>query len=913
MKRKTIFCKGRQAVVVACSLLIGASVFQSCKDEDDILTGQPGWLGNSIYERLEEDGNYTNLLRLVDDLGQKDVLSQTGSKTVFAADDNAFGEWYRTNLWGARSYEQLTTAQKKRILNNTMINNAYLISLMSNVMGNPPLEGRAMRRLTAASIFDSVYMMPIDKMPKTTAWDYVRERGKAIPLFLSESPEPMIHFLPPYMRYNKISDSDLEILTNHQSNSIADCWVNGKKVIEADITCKNGYIHKVNGVVEAAPNMAEILRQHPELSDWSRLMDRYSAPYYDAAITREYNRIFNNEDSAFVLRYFNNQSGQEVEKLPNGQVVPAYLSFDPGDNTYMYTNTMDYDLHYDAGALIVPTNEALSEWWNGKGKELQAEYTYMDSVPAVTLSKLLRVNMLPTFTESVPSKFNHVLNDAKDKLGITANDVVACYMGCNGVVYVVNKVFTPAEFASVVYPATAHQAVMSTVYWAIDERNFLPYLLSMSSNYALLLPNNTAMLTYLDPATYGKKDGTEDAPTLIKFIYDNTKSQSQKVQAFRVQCTVDADGIIHETGTPEIQITSRDIINTMLEDLMDQLIVILPQNSNVEDLVKQGYHYFKSKGGTLMYADYNSSGEICFAGGYQLEHNKQLIPAIQMYPKDNGRSYEVEAQVPLGAQRSLYMLMQDPTMTEYEAFLNLMKNDYVDMFTKKIGTSNSYTVGNADLGNENFSLFDNFNYTVFIPTSSSIKALQKIGSDPNHSGADAILPTEYELTKNLTDEVGNEIIDELIVDNGWATKAQITDALRDSVSAAMKSILTEFIRYHVQDRSVAIGMAPEPTVSGNAYESMLRNPETGRFYQLTTDFTTTNLTVKDVAGNVRNVVTSDPKYYNNMVREYWFRGSGTNMRLFMGSDAMVHLIDQPLSIYKTPKPWRQRVKEYLGK
>ena len=161
MKRKTIFCKGRQAVVVACSLLIGASVFQSCKDEDDILTGQPGWLGNSIYERLEEDGNYTNLLRLVDDLGQKDVLSQTGSKTVFAADDNAFGEWYRTNLWGARSYEQLTTAQKKRILNNTMINNAYLISLMSNVMGNPPLEGRAMRRLTAASIFASALLVPL--------------------------------------------------------------------------------------------------------------------------------------------------------------------------------------------------------------------------------------------------------------------------------------------------------------------------------------------------------------------------------------------------------------------------------------------------------------------------------------------------------------------------------------------------------------------------------------------------------------------------------------------------------------------------------------------------------------------------------------------------------------------------------
>ena len=85
-------------MIAACGLLIGTSVLQGCKD-DDVLTGQPEWLGNSIYERLEEDGHFTTMLRLVDDLGQHEVLSHTGSKTLFAANDSAFQAWFANNNW----------------------------------------------------------------------------------------------------------------------------------------------------------------------------------------------------------------------------------------------------------------------------------------------------------------------------------------------------------------------------------------------------------------------------------------------------------------------------------------------------------------------------------------------------------------------------------------------------------------------------------------------------------------------------------------------------------------------------------------------------------------------------------------------------------------------------------------------
>ena len=150
-----------------------------------------------------------------------------------------------------------------------------------------------------------------------------------------------------------------------------------------------------------------------------------------------------------------------------------------------------------------------------------------------------------------------------------------------------------------------------------------------------------------------------------------------------------------------------------------------------------------------------------------------------------------------------------------------------------------------------------------------------------------------------------------------------------NVKAAMKEIVTDFIRYHVHDNSVAIGMAHDPSNEGK-YESMKRDLETGRFYPLNVNFTKTAMTVKDVFGNTYHVKTDNPKLYNQICREYWFEGTGDNSRLFMASDAVVHQIDgvlctgytYPANYEKDPskagktvkmRPWREIVEEALNK
>ena len=892
--------------LVTCGLLMSAWALQSCQDDDILLTGQPSWLGNSIYERLSEDGIYNYTLRLIDDLDQTEVLRHTGSKTLFAASDSAYEAWFKSNSWGVRKYEDLTSAQKKLLLNNSMINNAYLIELMSNSKAQgdaaTPEEGKTMRRETATSIYDSVYVMKASEMPNTKAWDSYRNRGKSMPILKDATAAPMIHFLPAYMRYNKINDEDLSILTNHQATSINEAWVNGQKVIERDITCKNGYIQKVEGVIESSPNMAEIIRQHQNMSMWSHLLDRYSAPYYNAAATREYNRIYNNEDSVFVLRYFSKRSagGNENSTMPNGDPVSAVLSYDPGWNQYIDANSST-DLHNDAGVMIVPTNAALQAWWDNEGRDLQDEYKTWDSIPDATLSKLLNVNMLSTFSEAVPSKFNTVLNDAKEVLGITAADVDSCFMGCNGVVYLTNKVFTPAEYSSVAYPALAHASTMNIIYWAIDHREFLPYLLSMDSKYALLIPTNKAMLTFIDPGSYGKtanvqnEDGTSytvEAPDLIEFRYDATKAISNRVQASRYTCNVDENGVVTKGDRTQVEVAAA-VINTMLDQLLDQLIIVIPDKTKtLEDYVAEGYNYFKTKGGSMTRVTRGSNGFLQFEGGWQMEHNHNTIPSTERYPKVNGVSYQLEEQVPLGAQASLYMTLK--AHSEYQSFLNLLENDYSDLLTQRL--SNKYNPGNRTLDNKNMKLFDNYNYTVYIPTNEAIKKLQD----------DKILPTWRELEMGENDEV----VDSLCTAEGWYGDGSVSRAtIQNKVTTAMKGLITDFIRYHVHDNSVAIGMAQTPNSEGK-YESMKRNKETGRFYPIQVTYDTQSMTVTDNVGNHRHVLTSNPELYNNICREYWFEGQNNTARLFMGSDVVVHLIDGPL-FFENMKPWREVVKEAL--
>lgn len=852
----------KKTFVRACVfvLLVGsAGLVSSCKDES--LYEEPSWLGNSIYERLQEDGNYTYTLRLIDRLDLTDVFRQTGSKTLFVTDDSTYNKFFEKNDWDVSKFEDLSDAQVKLLLNSAMINNAYLIDLLSNVSGNPPETGECMRRPTAVSAYDSVSRIYPAQMPETEFWQEHKEKTEGIVLLRDNTAQPMIHFLPSYMRKHDITAEDLSKLTNGKCNSTQESYVNGMKVVKQNIICKNGYIHKVDGVMMSADNMANIIANHPEMSDYSKLLDRFCAPYYDAEASVTYNRLYGTNDSVYVLRYFADtspmgESGNTTD--PQGQAVDATLMFDPGWNEYIYSNTAGYDLHYDAGAMLVPTNEALDKWWNGAGKVIQDMYGSWENVPMKVLVKLLNLNMVNAFSETVPSKFDNIVDNAtKVPIGIKPEDVDSCFMGCNGVVYMTNQVFTPAEYSSVSFPALINQNTMSVIYWGLEELGFDAYLNSMDSYYSFIIPTNNAMLEYVDPCSYA----TYPLTIMYRFYYDNA---SKTVKASRFRYNVETQSVMtSETLTD----ANNDEILDRLEDLIDNMIIV----GNVED----GHTYYKSKGGsTVKVANAGMEGSMTIEGGWQLVEGSKSPVVTQIYDlseKGNGKSYVMDCDMPLSSRRSTYSILKDNP--EFSKFYELLIGS--SLLVEKL--SGRYTCIDR-----NISLFDAYNYTIYVPTN---EAIQKMHDD-------GLLPT-------------------------WDDYAALTVEDFDGDSQALKTAqtkvaarITDFLRYHIQDNAVFIAGEPSEDVK---YETSKMNTSTKRFFSLTVNSNDYEMTMKDqVNEEPRKVITEDG-LYNIMGREYWIEttGSGANERteIYNASDVVVHQIDGVLLYDKSQlTPWRNEFK-----
>ena len=946
MKRKLIASNSLpMAIAMSGMLLLGAWSVQSCVDkEDNILTGQPEWLGNSIYERLENDPDgqkYTTLLRLVDDLGQKEVLAHTGSKTIFAADDDAFDRWFQSNTWGVRSYDELTQSQKSLLFNTCMVNNAYLIELLSNKAAESsselPTKGGSMRRLTAATIYDTVsYLNPADMPAVAKGWQNLQAKGKTVRMFRDATARPIIHLLPEYMRVNGFTNDDVEILTNHHSHNVNVSWVNGVEVTKENVTCKNGYIHKIADVMEPVDNMAEILRKHPDtMKRWSELLDRFSAPYpatlYQSPSTNEgrtiqqdFTRLYNETDTAYVLRYFSLRSmgGNANNTLPDGETeTPGNLSFDPGWNQYIYKG-QDVDYRNDAGAMLVPTTEALDAWFNsGDGQDIKDKYGTWDNVPEDILVDLLNNCLLDNFAGTVPSKFNTIVDDAQMSMNVKPTDIKACYMGCNGMVYLTDQVFAPSSFKSVAFPAKINADKFSISSWVIERlgsdvvnesssitNEFGPYksiLSSMESYYSLLLPSNESF-RFIDPTLYGSP-----APMLYELYYntDDGAVLKTRVKARRYQMNETSPGVFErESSYADVPLS---VLRNRLEDFLNQLIIEEPLNS--------GQEFYLTRAGTMVRIKNPDAtdGTMTVEGGYQLEGNNPItedgapnaayvspIPVTKVFDKSgsgNGKSYQMDAALPMCSSHSLNsMLKTDPA--NCSKFLELI--DQADLLTETQTVNINCTEVDLKPNNKhsNFKLFDNYNYTVYVPSNSAIQRLQDLGFLPKVEDLDQ--------SANYSD-----------------------DKQRDKAETWIKKRITDFVRYHVQDNSVAIGGRK---LTDQDYESYMVNPANYRFYPLRVNANATELKVRgqwilddagvalptyDASGNTvdgRDLsVDTASGFYNKMVREFWNQGASqtsTSKLIYSSSAAVVHLLKDGCLLYSDTQlqDWKTALNTYMN-
>lgn len=845
--KRQFWKKCRYYSLVIGTFIVSGCLLSSCTEYDLDERTPEGW-GASIYSWLEEQGrqggeSFTNTVRMIDDLGYKEVLSKTGSKTLFVADDAAYERFYRNNPWGVRSYEQLSMSQKKLLLFGSMIDNSMQLNSLSSVEGTPPREGECMRRLASSQPYDSVPILRPDQMPDNPYWSRHRKAGKPIVCMEDFTVVPLVHFIEKQLTNRRITNEDYDFIYNHTTQRQAgDASVNGVKVLNPNIKCSNGFIHQMSEVITPLPNMAELIASKKNVSQFNKLLERYCAPYpLDEAVKTQYNYLYGTSvDTVFQKRFFSrkSQDGKPLLATPDNGPVNGLLKYDPEWNSY-YSGLNDQDgnivLQRDMGVIMVPSDKAMTEYWEtGAGRVLKDYYGTWDRVPDDVVSKLINNNMLGSFVSSVPSKFQNILNDANDPMGVEPEAIDSVWLGCNGAIYLTNRVYSPTAYVSVSFPALINET-MRIIYWGIEQLQYDVYLNSLNSYYSFFIPTNDALLEYVDPCSYGKSQ-----TQLFRFHYDATKvNQEERVWASIWNYNKETG----EVGDSIGKASTTQVMNR-LKDILDTHIVI----GNVED----GKTFYRTKGGTEIRVNNvgGGAGKMTVEGSYQMNESR---PVTVSYIYDqteggNGKSYILPTPI-LGTRMTVRDVLA--SKPEFSKFLELM--DGSGIFEVIHNKRNA-------CGGTNISVFNTYHYTIYVPTNESIEALQKSGKLSDWGKVEA-----YEEAGNLT--------------------AKTRDSLQ----------IVNFLKYHIQDNALFIGAEEE---SGD-FETAVIDPATERFYRIRAKLSDDEITLVDHAGNTRHVEKRNG-LYNLVAREFQYNTTDASSAnaIETSSSAVIHLINQPLLIEK---------------
>ncbi|MDE5999167.1 MAG: fasciclin domain-containing protein, partial [Bacteroidaceae bacterium] len=755
----------------------------------------------------------------------------------------------------------------------------------------------------------------------------------------ASTPAPMIHFTGRFLKGNKLESADVDFLYNQApgTRQSDDVYINESKVILSDIFCKNGFIHQVDKVILPLDNMAEVIRQSPTMKKFSRIIERFAAPDYQESLTKAYNNSQGKDyEAVYAKRYFSkfsaggNEFTTATDKAGNTHNIGAdvTLKFDPGWNAY-YPNMFNArdGMMEDMAVMLVPSDEALDEWFeNGNGKIVKDYYGTLDNTPTDVLRQLVNANQFISFVKAVPSQFDHMLDDAGMSLDITLADVDSVFLACNGMVYKTNKVFSPASYRSVYFPAVIDKGRFSMMASAIESLNYEAYLNSMVSRYVFLIPSNEGMASFIDPLSFGKTTG----PQMWKFYYEPSEKSGAAgpIKAKVYNCEyVDGEGW-KEVGSSIADINknndmqyipftssgssvSKTVLRDRLEYILDNAIVIEPY--------EVGKQFYKTKSNNYVKIEALSGEDVNVSGALQNSDGLPM-PSQGTYTMENGHTYVVNGVVE-GTNMSVAKTLakhaepEDGSQGEFSKFFSIMEK--CGAFTKAVKrekwTAADQVYGNLTnvkdkdvVGNEGANstekyayMLDNYHYTIYAPTDAAMDEAFAMG-----------LPTveDYEEAEELD-----------------VLRKEEDDAYRYTKADSIKEVWLDFVKYHLQSNAVFIDggsnnksgtyesgkteMTPAIEVVDGVSEDALEQNEQGKFiavtikgtkyelkngssltkdadgtysgveyytglyspgtpYRLRVNVSASDLTVTDNRGNTAHVLT-DKGLYNMMATEYW--------------------------------------------
>lgn len=1019
VRMKNRFSKMGKSLLGAMCLLSTCGLTYSCSDDYDLDETMPSFLGGSIYDELKAR-NFTTVVRLADDLNYANVLSRTGSKTLFVADDEAYRKFFETTDWKdgngnpIRSYDQLSLAQKKMLFFTTMLDNADVLEMLPYSTGGGSLT---MRRTTAYSAADSVRRWFYNELPvnlnegevdadgNSTGdkrfWDKYTTMGHpGIYMALDATSPMMLTFIEDQMKVKNITHDDVSFILNNKepwangAEGGKRAYVYGAKVLKQDVTCLNGYFNILDTVLVTPSNMAEVIRTNGATDLFSKMLDRFSAPYYNSTLTAQYRQIYDiGNDSVFEKRYISGRSSTGAMTTgPDKKSLGDFplLTYDPGWNQYAISSSTPKE--QDMGAMFVPTDAAMIDFFiDGAGSVIMKRYaklpivrptlksdgTYnaeelknfeynLYQIPLDIIQALINNLMKDSFLESVPSKYLTIMNDAQDQMFPATQEVYAtpekykecikkCLLANNGVVYVMNRVIAPADYSSVIAPAliSSNTQIIKSIVRADDkyiegnsynnaplQKYYSTYLKAMQSRFSFFVPTDEGLGSYgyVDPMSLARGNSADQKKNwkYWRFTYKNVASAVIPVRAEAYKYNIETGqnpetdqrqtigGNAANVSEPNAQLTingSGKIKKALLIDMLDQHIVVHDTDDDDNDKGVNGKRtYFLARTGAPVYVKYkgdvaNNGVGMLVDGGYQLQlqrdeydndHDCEVIEGYDMSANEkngyygNGMTYLINRPMQ-PTTKSVYAVMSEQG-DKFSKFFDLCKANFsadqlilAGFQTEEMKTDKTlwaseqkkyriFTDEGVNPSNNEMLVrfFNNYRYTVYVPTNEAIDAAKAKGL----MSYDEIIEWMEAHREGATEETEGTLSPE----NQEKAKAMIT-------------MLINFLKYHFQDQSLFVDhvttkLDNDDNADGKKYQTSCIDNDKNIYLSLHVKQSDNAITVTDNTGENVHVIAPN----NLMARDMDFDGatSGGASSIKNSSYVVLHQVDKVLNFASLP-------------
>ena len=833
----------------------------SCTKDYLVPEGElPSWLGESIYKELQQssqlEGTFNTYCQLIDDLGYTEVLSKTGSKTIFPANDEAFARFFAggNNKFGVSSYDQLTHSQKAELLFSTMIDNAILVGTLSNKQNSAGnmLQGQLVKHATNMRLSYAVAPFSVQDMPANNKYfSRFQNSGRSSILSVFDNTvAPMVHFTGEYMLNNNMtvtgSESDFKVLTGHEYVD-GDAYIFDHKVIKSDVVCQNGYIHQLDEVLVNPGNMAEILRSGNDTKYISRMLDYYSFPYADMTLTEQYNETSgsSSQDTVFAIRYLSKNSQRAKLSQPVRGVTVAdnqLLDFDPGWNYYNPTlKGQPVDDDAEIAAFLAPDDKAVEDYFLKEAAYILKNLgdptldlspinlnAHLDAVynsdPSIFASILNNV-MKPYLTKTVPSTFSTVQNDAFEFLDVTKNDInlgadgnYDVTIANNGVIYKMNKLFGPKLYNSVLGPASVYKDMRTMGEMLNDHQttagvasklgaDMYYYLLSMKARYGLFVPtDNETQFIVIDPTSVRDDDGLKG----LRFRFDPQADGSfhvlVKKYIYQNGPYNELSSYVEAAGAQDINIET-GMFNSQIKDLLDYCTVVLADSTETGKGSAQyglyGNKFYKTKhGGAIVVNGSKVAGGLQVADPSQWSTITETFDANSPDAKiENGTVYRLD--YPL--QPTITSVMQTLSRPEFydenaDYDVNAPEYDHFLNFCLQFNNEEIYSFAGIISGSESES-----------QQKTKMKAYRIIDDNDNWGMLSAynytIYAPTFEAMKKAQQTMGLPTWKSVMaIVNNWESVADQYGFTKQSEAAeyVKKQLekMTRFVRYHTQNSSL---------------------------------------------------------------------------------------------------------------